>query len=279
MKITPNTKIAELIKENTLVIEALASMTKPFELLRTPIVRKLMAGRSTLLDASRIGKCSLTDLKLVLTPLGFECVGFEDQDDRIVTAKNRPDWLVETPEDRVQYVDVRAKIAAGQDPLSDILKSFKTLENHQVLCIINSFVPKPLIDVLEKKGAHSFTLQKEDSLFYTWFMNYGETAQTIKKVAEKEQSYVTKHTEQSFYDLLMQHDNDTLRNLDVRFLQMPEPMMLILQTLESLPTDAALYVQHVRIPVFLIDELANQDYAIHIYEAEADDIKILLVRK
>lgn len=279
MKITPNTKIAELIKENNLVIEALASMTKAFELLRMPIVRKLMAGRSTVLDATRIGKCSLTDFKVVLTPLGFECVGFEDMEVPVAAEKDRPDWLVETPEDHIQYLDVRETIATGQDPLSYILKSFKTLENQQVLCIINSFIPKPLIEVLEKKGAHSFTLQKEESLFYTWFANYGETAQTIKKVAEKEQSYVTKHTEQSFYDLLMQHDNDRLSNLDVRHLHMPEPMMLILQTLESMPTEAALYVQHVRIPIFLIDELANQRYAIHIYEAGADDIKILLIRK
>src|SRR5699024_7207351 len=72
MIINDHTKIAALIKFNKESIEALARAAKPFEKLRNPFLRRVLAGRTTLKQAARMGNCSVQVLVDALQPLGFE---------------------------------------------------------------------------------------------------------------------------------------------------------------------------------------------------------------
>ena len=60
------------------------------------------------------------------------------------------------------------------------------------------------------------------------------------------------------WDEILDRFKGNLETVDVRELEMPLPMHTILEALETLPADKALFVYHKRIPVFLLPELEEQ---------------------
>lgn len=83
MTINANTKIAAILKHNADALDAIVSISPKFEKLRNPLLRKIMAGRTSLAMASKIGGCSVNDFFVKLQPLGFEI------DSTIKQLKNR----------------------------------------------------------------------------------------------------------------------------------------------------------------------------------------------
>jgi hypothetical protein len=59
---------------------------------------------------------------------------------------------------------------------------------------------------------------------------------------------------------------------------MPKPMHTILEALDHLPTDTALYVYHKRIPVFLLPELAQRGFEYRIKEISDGEVHLLIFR-
>ncbi len=51
-----------------------------------------------------------------------------------------------------------------------------------------------------------------------------------------------------------------LKEIDVRLLEMPEPMVNILKSIETLPEDHVLLVNHKKVPQFLLPELKSRNY-------------------
>ncbi len=270
MVVGPHTRIAALVKHNEASIDAIASLAKPLRKLRNPLLRRVMASRVTIAEAASIGGCELADFARVLEPLGFVFANGtptdkEDQPDR------QPVWLHSASPTQVTHIDVRPIIASGGDPLQMILKRYKALSPGELLCVINSFVPYPLIKLLEEKGAQCFTERMGDSLHHTWFLN----DPTAKADVTKEGN-VTLHGEEGFSALLTRFDTSCVRHIDVRPLPMPLPMETILENLPALQPGEVLLVSHKRIPLYLLEELADADYAIHIYEAGEGDVRLLI---
>ena len=67
--------------------------------------------------------------------------------------------------------------------------------------------------------------------------------------------------------------------VDVRHLEMPAPMMTILDELEKLEHDKALYVHHKRIPIFLLSELKDRNFEYRINEISANEVFLLIFKK
>lgn len=59
---------------------------------------------------------------------------------------------------------------------------------------------------------------------------------------------------------------------------MPMPMLTILELLENLPEDNALYVYHKRIPVFLLPELADRKLDYRIMEISEGEVHLLIFK-
>src|SRR5262245_30856051 len=78
MMINSTTKIAAIIKANKAGIDVIASLAKPLEKLRNPVLRSLMAGRVTIAEAAKMGGCKVDDFKKALEPLGFNWVTSEE---------------------------------------------------------------------------------------------------------------------------------------------------------------------------------------------------------
>jgi uncharacterized protein (DUF2249 family) len=66
--------------------------------------------------------------------------------------------------------------------------------------------------------------------------------------------------------------------IDVRNLEMPMPMMTILENLETLPECKALFVYHKRIPVFLLTELKDRDFDYRIKEIQDGEVYLLIFK-
>ncbi len=57
---------------------------------------------------------------------------------------------------------------------------------------------------------------------------------------------------------------------------MPKPMLTILDALDNLKAETALFVYHERIPVFLIPELRERNFRFMIREVEDGGVHILI---
>lgn len=274
MKITEQTKISLLIKSNPACIDEIASINKHFEKLRNPLLRTLLASRVSISDAAKIGGCSVSDIFIKLQPLGFESdceVVQKENADKILT--HVPGFMKSITSENTVTLDVRKGLAAGKDPFEQIMGSVNALMPEQCLKIVNTFEPLPLINVLKKKGFEHYTEEVEGREFHTYFKKHGkEKVETRIEVPEKEAEI-----REVFASVLNQF-NDRLITVDVRALEMPLPMITILKEIENLEDDQALYVQHKKIPHFLLPELKEKGFSCLIKEDGEGDVKLLIYK-
>ena len=173
--------------------------------------------------------------------------------------------------DSLVSLDVRAGIKAGIDPFSEIMAAVKVLAVDETLQIINIFEPIPLINKMKAKGFQSWTERPEEGVVHTFFKRESNT-----EVAE-ELPEVTASNATEFEQKLVSFCNK-ISKVDVRDLEMPEPMTTILRSLESLPEDHALFVEHKKMPQFLLPELKNRNYSIAYNEIDSDNLQLLIYK-
>lgn len=270
--INQNTKISAIIKANPASIEAIASIASVFNKLRNPILRRLMAPRVTLAEAASIGHCTIADFERVLIPLGFV---FEQttHTGQSHTATAAPDWLINLPATAIHQFDVRLLIEQGDDPLKQIIQRFQSLPTGSALCIVNSFIPYPLLQVLERKGAQHHLESKSPDLHYTWFFK----AKSVSLSAKKQRNdYMTMLDIDSFETAVSSYHSSQIIRIDVRELPMPLPMESILQSLAELEQEQVLQVYHKRVPLHLMEELEDSDFEIRLCEYGKEDMRLLI---
>ncbi len=275
MDITEHTKISEIIKANKESVDAIASVAKPLERLKNPILRKVMASRVSLGEAAKMGGSTVEAIAEALKPLGYHLVGAEQKSEKV---QERPDWLTHAPENDITRFDVRPIIEHGSDPLKEILHQFKETAPGKILCIINSFVPTPLIHLLEKEKADgSFVEKLSDSEFHTYFLKKKKESSSAPAASANDK--VLMDSGETFAKVLERFGNNGFKEIDVRALEMPGPMEAILGELEVLPAGKALYINHKRVPVYLLEELADKNYEVHIHHIEEGNVKMLIFLK
>ena len=267
MTINANTKIAPILKQNPKALDAIISVDKKFEKLRNPLLRKVMAGRTTLVAASKLAGCSIDDLFEKLEPLGFEI----DRDTIAADERNKkiPDFIASLKKEQLAELDVRPVIASGRDPLNIIMQKIKTVQPGQVVKIINTFEPTPLILMLEKKGFETYVDPVSDNVIETYFH---------KRVSNLTEPIKTEQSNPNDWADVLQRFGNNLHTIDVRSLQMPQPMLTILAALDELAEGSALYVHHKRIPVFLLPELAQRGFDYRIKEINEGEVDLLIFK-
>lgn len=267
MTINADTRIAALLKHNPEALEAIVSLSPDFKKLRNPVLRKLMAGRTSIAMAAKIGGCKPEDFFQKLQPLGFEA-GKAVQEKQTVKTEF-PSFLAEVKPEQIVSLDVRSMLSAGKDPLQLILQTIKELKEGEVLKIINSFEPTPLIGMLKKQGFNSFADHKNEQLVETWFYRTQPAQKTVLEM-EVDSGLDWEHAMKRF--------EGKLQTIDVRDMEMPGPMMAILEALKVLPEGNALYVYHKRIPIFLLTELKERQFAYRIKEISDNQVLLLIFK-
>lgn len=272
--ITPSTRISELIRANGQSIAAIASLSKPLEKLKNPLLRSVLAGRVSISDAARMGGCTLSDFKRVLEPLGFS-LSLETDEQLSLTnqadAPEEPVWL-----DKAMLhmtLDVRQTIESGHDPLKEIHAHYRELPRGRILCIINSFIPHPLIHLLEKKGAKTFVEQIDTQEYHTYFLKMEASIEPMPE------TQIATLGQQEFQALLNTYRESDIIHLDVRELPMPQPMERILETLPALDNGKVLYVHHRRVPLHLLEEMGNYKFCIKLCGVSEHDVRLLIYRQ
>jgi len=277
MDISENTRISDLLKESKDSIDAIASLAKPLEKLKNPILRKVMASRVTIAEAAKMGGCSVQDFERVLTPLGFRFV--KDVKEENVGDEELPDWLKKLSTDRIGIFDVREILSGGQDPLKQIMQRFKNTPTGDALCIVNSFVPVPLVRLLEKDGVKSFTKTIHAQEYHTYFYKVPAAKEAVEDVKSKTSEDIRMLDQAAFQQEYDKFSAANIREIDVRTLEMPGPMQTILQILPELGAGEALYVNHKRVPLYLLEEIAGEDYYVNILTLSEIDVKLLIYKK
>lgn len=266
MIISANTKIAALLKHNADALDAIISITPKFEKLRNPLLRKLMAGRTSIGMASKISGCSIEDFFSKLAPLGFEV-------DMVVSpvkdAKaNLPVFFNSLTPGQIKELDVRPIIEAGKDPLALITKAVKDISKGEALKIINSFEPTPLLSLLKKQGFDYYVDTIDSDLVETYFYKTQDTTPETNSIEIPEDGW----------DIIRDKYKGKMITVDVRDLPMPQPMLTILEEIEKLAAENALFVYHKKIPVFLLPELKEKGFDFRIKEISENQVHLLIFK-
>ncbi len=270
MKINSQTKISAIIKENKEAIEAIASINPHFNKLRNPVLRRVLAPRVTVQDAARIGKCEVEVMLQKLAAIGFEVEMDQPAAAAPAAAPESPQPVTAAIEaGRVRVLDVRPILAGGADPFRHIMDTLKEVPEGHALEVVNSFEPAPLIKILKSKGYASM-VKTEGGVVHTFFIKTSgpvESApsgawlfQTTPDEFEKEKAKFT----------------GRIAEVDVRDLEMPLPMVTILNELGSLPHGHALFVHHKKVPQYLLPELEERRFKTWVAELGEGNVKLLI---
>ncbi len=268
MKISGNTKIASIVHANPLALEAIISISKSFEKLRNPYLYRLMAKRASILMASKIAGCSLIDFEEKLRPLGFE-LEIENSSTEVsphIINKDFPN----SPALKIISLDVRPLLENGIDPLQEILAKINVLTNDQILELTNTFLPIPLISLLEKKGfVYQIVTQEENLVIVRFHRN-----NTNLSIIQEQLDY-----DSGDWDEVYAAFENSFSNIDVRQMKMPQPMITILEALDFLNPGKALYVKHHKVPLFLLPELAERNIEYRIRRINDTEVHLILFHK
>lgn len=259
-----HTKLGAILRESPGALDAIVSLSPHFEKLRNPVLRKLMANRTSIAMAAKLGGCQPEDFYKVLAPLGFAVDMRAQQPASAVEPV--PEFIKQLDTLEVKELDVRPVIDAGNDPLRLILDHISSLPAGAVLKIINHFEPTPLIQLLGKKGIKTYA----DPAFGNRVDTYCYKLQT----SEPELTPVVESAA-DWHSVLQRYEGN-FEILDVREMSAPLPMHSILNALDSLPEGKALFVYHKRIPVFLLPELASRDFAFRVKEVGPAEVHLLI---
>ncbi len=263
MSFNPHSKISAIIAAHPDALDALVSLSPKFQKLRNPILRKLMAGRTSIEAASKIGGCTYDDFVQKLSPLGLQFEKNGTSTEQVTIAA--PDWL--SAKEGIFDLDVRPVLETGQDPLRIILDTLQTLKAGQILCVINSFEPTPLISLLGNKGYESY-VENTDGVCMTYFHLTDDA-----KLPEPAPLEISEG-----YDEVFAQYRNSMTEIDVRKLSMPMPMVRILETLATLPEEKALWVHHRKVPAFLLPELKDRNYNYLIREIGPEEVDLLIYK-
>ena len=269
MEIAANTKISAILKANPDAIEAIANINRHFEKLRNPILRKILASRVTIADAARIGGCTEEEFYKRLEPLGFTRSSKVDRSVKPAAIANpKPEFLRQLQQESMIGLDVCDDIATGNDPFLKIMDAVEQINGSNALKLVNSFEPTPLISILQKRGYTSYVEELKPDLVYTYFW--------LEKTAAG--APVTPAPVKDFNVMVNDYEG-RLRHLDVRHLEMPQPMIAILGELETLPPEEALHVTHRKVPQFLLPKLQERGFALALKEVGPNEVHLFIYKE
>lgn len=184
-----------------------------------------------------------------------------------------PEFYQQLSIEKTIELDVRKNLAQGNDPFQVIMDGISKLPDGFTLKLITTFEPKPLISILRQKGYTTHVVYEEGTeLVFTYFkkeLDAGNLSKTKVNTAPSNKDQI---------EQLLKKYAENIKSIDVRDLEMPLPMVTILRELEKLPEDILLYVNHKKVPEFLLPELQERGYKWMIEEIEEGNVKLLIYK-
>jgi uncharacterized protein (DUF2249 family) len=269
MIINSETRISKLIEVNKETIDIISSINKHFRKLKNPILRKTLASRVTIADAARIGGVTVELMIEKLQTIGFETLEKNVSESNTQNKKNRTINNIEMKRETIIELDVRPILAKGTDPFKSIMAELDKMADGSTLMIINSFEPIPLLNILKTKGYTYETERPEDGVVHTFLEKSGEEKVSVNETVVAQNL--------NFEDVELKYKGK-MTEVDVRHLEMPLPMVTILEEIEKVGEGSALYVHHKKLPQYLIPELEDSNFQWVSKEIDVSNLKLIIFK-
>lgn len=164
--ITPDMKVAALLKDFPDLEEVLIDIAPAFKKLRNPVLRRTVAKITSLRQAARVGGVTIGEVVNRLRVAAGQEAQWEKDGEKTDATAERPSWVDDC---EVEVFDARETIESGSHPLSQVLGAVNKLAPGQAYAIITPFLPAPMIDKVQAKGFLTWTDQKGPDHFVTYF--------------------------------------------------------------------------------------------------------------
>ncbi len=273
LQIDKDTKISKIIAYDSQVIEIIASINPLFTKLRNPMLRKVLARRVSVRTAAKVGGVSTRFFLQRLSDNGY-AVDFTGLDDEKTKSDNiATNVLNHMENNKIVELDVRPILAGGVDPFEKIQETLKTLKSDESLLLINTFEPIPLLNILKTKGYNYRVERPSDQEVHTYLFK-DEASSDESGIPNAQASGETEFS----FETMESTYKDRLHEIDVRDLEMPLPMVSILEELEKVKDTEALYVHHKKLPQYLIPELKDRGYQYVAKEIDEINLKLIIFK-
>lgn len=148
LPIHPDTRVGDLLDAYPGVEEVLIRWWPAFAKLRNPILRKTVAKVATLEQAARVGNIPVRELvRKLREETGQPLDSVDDVASTLIETCGTP-WTSQIS----QTIDVDTLLESGIHPLGEVRRAAGALAAGEILRLISSFRPAPLLDVLADTG-------------------------------------------------------------------------------------------------------------------------------
>jgi len=163
--ITLETKIADLLNDYEGMKDILIKINPKFKKLNNPVLRRTLAKIAGVRQAAIVGGMDPVDLLNQLR----EAVGQIPVD--IMTPKGEveveeaPEWILKEAK---QVLNANEILDQERNPLAELHKALKAIDEGEVITIEADFQPEPLMDEMLKAGHDVFSREVEEDHFITY---------------------------------------------------------------------------------------------------------------
>lgn len=151
MNINLHIKVSDLLDAYPHLEDTLLELSPAFSKLRNPILRRTVAKVTTLQQAAKVAGISpILLLETLRQAAGLPIDGSNESIDIENEQKDKPEWFDET--NITIRFDARPIIESGENPMQEIIRLSKELQNNQIMELTAPFKPVPIMDLLKSKG-------------------------------------------------------------------------------------------------------------------------------
>ncbi|HVV01196.1 MAG TPA: DUF2249 domain-containing protein [Verrucomicrobiae bacterium] len=182
---------------------------------------------------------------------------------------------------KIVVIDVREEIRTGREPFAIIMGAVARVKPDVDLLLIAPFEPKPLFPVLASQGFKNSAREVEDGCWEVLFSR-AEAKQPAAKPPDETLSSTRKPAASLNAGKSLPGDAPpsapAIMQVDVRGLEPPQPLVRILEALESLPAGAELRAKTDRRPVHLHTHLDARGFTGE-SEEQSDGSVVTIIRR
>jgi hypothetical protein len=165
LAITPRTKVSELIETYPELHDVLIEYLPAFKKLKNPVLRKTVARITTLQQAAAVGNVSIEELiNHLREEVGQDLFSGESA---LVYNTEEPGWFSEELVE--SEFDAKEMLAAGEQPVNQVMADLNSLNKGAIYKLIAPFVPAPLVDKATSLGLAHWVKRTGDEEFIVYF--------------------------------------------------------------------------------------------------------------
>lgn len=162
LKITPKTKIGELLEAYPELESVLTGMSPVFEKLKNPVLRRTVARVATIQQISVVGGIPVEE---IITRLRKETGQSGDANEYVeeeLSSGEPPLWFNKSMV--TQHYDATPVINSGESPMNEVLSRAASLRKGEIMELKTPFVPAPILDMLKNKKFRVYSIKEGSTI-------------------------------------------------------------------------------------------------------------------